>query len=405
MLQLKLALAGYIILAAALLPNTATYAATYYVATTGNNSNPGTSSLPWRTVAYATAKMVAGDTTYVRGGTYNEGVIRFSKSGTSSAPIKLLNVPGQFPIINFIDKSQYHRIVILNSGGSIKGIGWITIEGFELRNGYEGMKIYNGHDLTIRRNWIHHNSNQGIIGNGTRIQFDRNRFNHNGKCSSTCFTAHGLYMHGMAIRVTNNLFYANKATGIQLNGTVSYNSSSHPGPEFALSRNWVIANNTFAYQTYGAGMVVWGSHCDNARIDNNIFYENGVERANYHTNGISFTAASGSTGIAIRNNLAYASGAGAMAFLGPGGNYTQSGNIVNTLKPNFVNAPATLPSSPNFALASGSPAIDTGLTLSDTQISYPGTTRPQLTAYDIGAYEYYGSNTQLVAPTSLQAVN
>ena len=42
-------------------------AATYYVATTGSNGNSGTNSKPWRTVAYAVSKMVAGDTTYVKG--------------------------------------------------------------------------------------------------------------------------------------------------------------------------------------------------------------------------------------------------------------------------------------------------------------------------------------------------
>lgn len=409
MLQLKRVVATYILFTA-LLPNAAAHAATYYVATTGNNGNPGTSSQPWRTVAYAASKMVAGDTTYVRGGTYNEGLITFGKPGTSSAPIKLLNVSGQYPIINFIDKKKFHRIQIKNSAGYQKAIGWITIEGFELRNGYEGIKIYNGHDLTIRRNWIHHN-NMGILGNGTRIRIDRNKFNHNGdfsRCSTVgdnCRGHHGIYIHGTAVKVTSNLFYDNLATGIQLNGTVSYKSSSHPGPEFALSQNWLIANNTFAYQANGAGIVVWGGNCDKALIDNNIFYENGVKSAIYHTNGIVFTGASGSTGIVIRNNLAYASGAGAKNFLSSGGSYTQSGNIVNTAKPNFVNAPATLPSSPNFSLASSSPAIDRGLTRFEAKVSYTGTVRPKLSSYDIGAYEYSGSSTTLAAPTSLQVAN
>jgi len=210
-------------------------------------------------------------------------------------------------------------------------------------------------------------------------------------------------MNGTAITATNNLFYDNLALGIQVNGTVSYKPTSHPGPEFALSRNWVIANNTFAYQRNAPGIVLWGSECDNARIENNIFYENYVTGANYKANGIAFTGTS--TGAIIRNNLAYATGSGGTLFLGSGGQYTQSGNIVNTVNPKFVNAPATLPSSPNFALASGSPAIDKGLSLSASKISYPGTSRPKLSAYDVGAYEYYGSSTTLAAPTSLQVVN
>lgn len=404
MLRLKRTLCACI-LASALVPTVAAYAATYYVATTGNNSNPGTSSQPWRTVAYAASKMFAGDTTYVKGGTYRETYIQFGNSGTQSAPIKLLNAPGQFPIINFIDQASTRQLIIQNRNGYQKGIAWITIEGFEIRNGYVGIKINNGQNLTIRRNWIHHNISQGIAGNGTKLLIDRNKINHIGNWGcSLCNQSHGIYMNGTAITVTNNLFYDNLGYGVQLNGTVGYNSSVHTGADFALSRNWHIANNTFAYQANRAGIVVWGSQCHNAQIQNNIFYENGVKLASWNAQGIGFTSAT-CTGISIRNNLAFASGAGATKFLSPGGNYTQSGNIVNTLNPKFVNAPATLPSSPNFALASGSPAIDEGLSISAAKISYPGTTRPQLSAYDIGAYEYYNRSSTLAAPTSLQAVN
>jgi hypothetical protein len=401
---------GTCILVSVFLPTLVTHAATYYVATTGNNSNPGTSSKPWRTVAYAASKMVPGDTTYVKGGTYNEGLIRFGRSGTSSTPIKLLSAPGEFPVISFIDRTPDRQIRIQNYDGAQKAIAWITIEGFEIRNGYVGIKMINGQNLTLRRNWIHHHLTHGILGNATKSLIDRNRINHNGdffQCASTpsiCNQHHGIYMYGTAITVTNNLLYDNLATGVQLNGTVSYDSSKHPGSDFALSHNWVITNNTIAYQGHGAGIVVWGANCDSARIENNIFYENYVKGASYHTNGIAFTGATSSTGIVIRNNLAFASGSGGTKFLGTGGSYTQSGNIVNTLNPKFVNAPATLPSSPNFALASGSPAVDKGLSISAAKISYPGTTRPQLSAYDIGAYEYYSSST-LAAPTSLQVLN
>jgi hypothetical protein len=404
MLRLKRAI-GVCILASAFLSSVVTHAATYYVATTGNNSNPGTSSQPWRTVAYAASRMVAGDTTYVKAGTYSEGLIQFGNSGTQSAPIKLLNAPGQFPIINFIDRTSTRQLLLQNRTGYQKGIAWITIEGFEIRNGYVGIKIINGQNLTIQRNWIHDHLSQGIFGHGTKILINRNKINHNGNFGgcSLCNQSHGIYMHGTAVTVTNNLFYDNLGVGVQLNGTVNYDSTKHPAPEFALSRSWVISNNTIAYQGYGAGIVVWGSNCDDARIENNILYENCVKCGTSYTNGVAFTSATSSTGIVIRNNLVYASGSGGTKFLGSGGSYTQSGNIVNTIKPGFINAPATLPSSPNFALASGSPAIDKGLSISATKVSYSGTPRPQLSAYDIGAYEYYGSS-QLAAPTSLQAI-
>ena len=42
----------------------------YYVAPDGNDSNPGTESLPWRTIQKAANNMVAGDTVFIRAWTY-----------------------------------------------------------------------------------------------------------------------------------------------------------------------------------------------------------------------------------------------------------------------------------------------------------------------------------------------
>lgn len=377
------------ILASALFQAVPAHTAEYYVATTGSNSNPGTEDKPWQTVAYAVDTMDPGDTTYVRGGTYLEATMRFKRSGTQAAPIKLLSYPGESPIIQCIDATLIHRMIIQHVSGERYPMGWITIEGFEIRNCYDSLKIHNGHDLTIRRNWIHDSLNQGIVGSGTRILIDRNRINHNG--NTTGNQKHGIYMNGTEITITNNLIYDNQFFGIQANGTAKYDSAKHPGPEFALSRNWIIANNTIAYNRNRAAIVVWGSSLTNLRIENNIFYENGVTLAPVNVNGIEFIQM-GSTGVQIRNNLSYASGSGAMAFLGIGAtegkNYTLSGNIVNTGDPRFVNAPATLPGSPNFALTERSLAIDKGLTNTATRIAFDGSARPQGRAYDIGAYEY-----------------
>src|SRR6185437_2809742 len=381
-------------------------AATYYVATNGNNSNPGTSSQPWRTITYAVSKMVAGDTTYARGGTYREGVMRFTKSGTSSAPIKLLNQSGQFPVIECIDKNQLHRVLLSASGSSKNPIGWITIEGFEIRNCYNGIQLFNAHDVTIRRNWIHH-ARKGIVGNGTRVLIDRNRLNTNG---SNAQLDQAIYTNGTAFTITNNLIYSNLSYGITLNGSPSsyYDSTRHAGPEFAVSANWNISNNTFAYNVNKGGIVVWGSTCNNARIENNIFYENGVLLSTSATQGVEFISTT-CRGIQIKNNLAYATGAGAIQFLGPGAKawvqYTQSGNIVNTTSPRFVNAPANPLSSPHFALTSQSAAINKGMTTT-ARIAFNAISRPQGSAYDIGAYEYYtgGSTAQmLLSPTSARA--
>ncbi|WP_175304423.1 right-handed parallel beta-helix repeat-containing protein [Candidatus Nitrospira nitrificans] len=391
--------------AGAPLPTIAAPAATYYVAMTGSDSNPGTETQPWRTVAYAVAIMVAGDTTYVRGGTYKEEIIRFGKSGTQLAPIKLRNAPGESPIIDCIDASKLHRILIEHPSGPLNPMGWITVEGFEIRNCYEGIKIISGHDLTIQRNWIHHSKpGSGILGNGTRVLFDRNIINHNANIegceagTSPCRPGgHGIYFHGTAVTVTNNIIYDNLTFGIQLNGSTAsstYNPTTDPGPEYAVSENWLIANNTLAYNRRGAGLVVWGFSCNNARIENNIFYENAATNSDA-TQGVHFTSTT-CTGARIRNNIFYASGSGGVLAFGKGAlewvHYTQSGNIINTMNPRFVNAPATLPAWPNFSLTAGSPAIDAGLSLAITKKAFDGILRPQGCAFDIGAYEYTGGD-------------
>ena len=390
-------------LASTFLPAVPTQAATYYVSTSGSDSNSGTSSKPWRTVAYAVSKMVAGDTTYVKGGVYKEKFILFRKSGTQSAPIKLLNAPGEFPIIHCIDPAAGHRVNIQNATGSRYAIGWITIEGFEIRNCNYGIKFYNLHNGTMRRNWINSNpGGSGIFGWGTKVLIDRNLITNNGSSGH----GHGIYSNGSYFTITNNLIYNNQRFGIQLNGSSSskYDPTRHAGPEYADSKNWIISNNTIAYQKTDTGLVVWGSTCNNALIDNNIFYENAVTKSTSSPQGINFFSTT-CTGIKVRNNLAYATGSGGTKFTaGTAPGVTISGNIVNALPPKFANAPATLPSSPNFSLTSGSPAIDKGLSLSAIKTSYPGISRPKLSTYDIGAYEYSGS-TVLTAPTSFRVVN
>ncbi|MEK7389399.1 MAG: right-handed parallel beta-helix repeat-containing protein [Elusimicrobiota bacterium] len=384
------------------------WTATYYVATTGNDANPGTSAAPWKSVAKAVNTMVAGDTTYVRGGTYNEGLITFKRSGTQAAPIKLLNAPGESPVIDFgvnYDHTKVQRFQFQAATGYNTPIGWITLEGFEMKNGYDGIKYYNLHDSVIARNTIHHHSSQGIKGNGSlRVTIDRNIIHSNGDfelCASTpakCNLLHGIYIDGNYVTITNNVIYNNLAMGIVQNGDSAYSSTGHAGPEYSGASNWFIANNTFAYQAYRGAISVWGNRCRDTRIENNIFYENCQRAAGKcgNVNGIHIN--SGVSGISIRNNIAYASGSGGLLFFTPGltegVQYTQSGNIVNVSNPAFVNGGNNaLPASPDFRLTAQSPAINRGLNLygDGVRTDLIGVARPQTGSFEVGAYEYGGS--------------
>lgn len=74
----------------------------YYVSTTGSDSNTGTLTSPFKSITKAETVVQAGETIYVRGGTYNLTVtITLGKSGSENAPISLLAYPGERPVLDF----------------------------------------------------------------------------------------------------------------------------------------------------------------------------------------------------------------------------------------------------------------------------------------------------------------
>lgn len=77
-------------------------AATYYVAKSGNDSNPGTLASPFLTIQHAASLMVAGDTCYIRQGTYREEVVP-ANSGASGAPITFTNYPNELVVVSGAD--------------------------------------------------------------------------------------------------------------------------------------------------------------------------------------------------------------------------------------------------------------------------------------------------------------
>lgn len=87
-----------------------TYKGTYYVATNGSDSNPGTFALPYATLNKALSVVAAGETIYMRGGTYdaninksgtNRATLVSAKVGTPSSIYKLYAYPGEKVIIDY----------------------------------------------------------------------------------------------------------------------------------------------------------------------------------------------------------------------------------------------------------------------------------------------------------------
>ncbi|KAF2106906.1 pectate lyase L [Lophiotrema nucula] len=77
------------------------WAATYYVSPTGSDSAAGSLTAPLKSIQSAVSKAVAGDTIYLRGGTYSPATnIQITKSGSSSKPYTLSAYGTEVPIVD-----------------------------------------------------------------------------------------------------------------------------------------------------------------------------------------------------------------------------------------------------------------------------------------------------------------
>lgn len=80
-------------------PKANTVAGAFFVSKSGNDANPGTEAAPWKTIQKAANTLQAGQTVYVKAGTYNERVT-LKNSGSSGNYITYTNYPGDSVIID-----------------------------------------------------------------------------------------------------------------------------------------------------------------------------------------------------------------------------------------------------------------------------------------------------------------
>ena len=110
-------------------------ATTYYVdKTTGSDSNAGTSiSTAWTTIGKANATLKAGDTVYVRAGTYNE-IIEPYQSGASGAPITYQNYQGETVTVR--GETGQPNIVAIGAkvNGTWNAKSYVVVDGFTIRH-------------------------------------------------------------------------------------------------------------------------------------------------------------------------------------------------------------------------------------------------------------------------------
>jgi hypothetical protein len=78
----------------------AAQASTLYVSTSGLDTNAGTISSPWKTIQHAANAATAGDTVYIRGGTYNESVTINVSGSAAGGSITFQSYSGETAIVD-----------------------------------------------------------------------------------------------------------------------------------------------------------------------------------------------------------------------------------------------------------------------------------------------------------------
>ncbi len=119
-----------LVVAALIILTLPSYARVFYTSPSGNDNNAGTITAPWFTLQRAWTSVAAGDTIYMRGGTYTYTVQPYltGKSGTASNMIRIWAYPGESPVItrgtSFNKSNGWHRGMVYLTGNYIhvKGI-------------------------------------------------------------------------------------------------------------------------------------------------------------------------------------------------------------------------------------------------------------------------------------------
>jgi hypothetical protein len=110
---------------------TAASGTTYYLSTTGSDSNPGTITAPFATLQHAASVAVAGDTVLARQGVY-KALFTPTHSGTAAqGPITFASYPGELATIDgtgLAIPNGMNGLVTLNN------LSNVIVEGFDIRN-------------------------------------------------------------------------------------------------------------------------------------------------------------------------------------------------------------------------------------------------------------------------------
>ena len=300
----------------------------FYVATTGNDSNLGTQSAPWRTIQHAADTARAGSTVYVRGGIYEELVSINVSGNASDGYITFRSYPGETAILDAGHLTPSGRIGIL----TIQNKSYVRIQGFEIRNFRTaehrlaplGINVIGaGSHIELLKNNVHHieNNFEGRDGPGrggnafgiavygtdaktpiTDLIIDGNEVHHLKTGSSESLVVNGNVTN---FRITHNIVHDNNNIGIDVIGF----ERTAPDPAADQARDGVVSGN-LVYNITSRGNPAYrndessdGIYVDGGTrilIEQNVMHDVdfGIELASEHKDRAT-------SYITARNNLIY----------------------------------------------------------------------------------------------------
>jgi hypothetical protein len=234
----------------------------FYVATIGNDSNPGTQATPWRTIQHAGDIARAGATVNVRGGIYEELVSINVSGNATDGFITFRSYPGETAVLEAAHLTPAERSGVL----TVHNQSYIRIEAFEIRN-YRtaehllvplGISVIGaGSHIELLKNNVHHieqnfqgRDGPGQGGNGfgiavygtdaktpiTDLIIDGNEVHHLKTGSSESLVVNGNVTN---FRITHNVVHDNNNIGIDVIGF----ERTAPDPAVDQARDGVVSGN------------------------------------------------------------------------------------------------------------------------------------------------------------------
>ncbi len=441
------------------------YSATYFASPGGSDANPGTEARPWRTLGKAAATLVAGDTVYIKTGTYRERVVP-RNGGSAGMYITYEAYPGAAVTLDgagivlpddlaglfeLADKS-YVRVSGLrvthagphadNAGILVLRSSYITVENNSTYDTTSsGIGVWGSEHVTVAGNTIEQACNGGhqecLTVAGTRafeVRGNRVLDCHKEGLDAKDGAADGKIFGNQVLRAQAVGIYVDawdKHTyNIEVFANTVRDSLDNNGFALASEAGGLLENvrvyNNLAYHNRYCGLVVsingpGGAGGERPMRDifvlNNTFYDNGWETWG---GGIAVDNPD-ARGVVLRNN-ACSQNLYFQIAVDPGvasQNVSIDHNLIDGFRDTegetrgqaavegdarFVNAAGG-----DFHLRAGSPAIDRGSAAAAPRDDFDGRVRPLdgdgdgVAAYDIGAYEAVRENRRAYLPAVRKA--